>query len=111
MAGSDHTVNLHSIWAGQELYRKGNSKEMFYKKEKKEIESIRKKYNIDKKKFVVLGAGQIQNRKGVLDFVEVAKNYLILNLFGLEDFLLVVLQMDIMILKKLWKIHLKMLNF
>ena len=21
--------NLHSIWAGQELYRKGNSKEMF----------------------------------------------------------------------------------
>ena len=22
--------NLHSIWAGQELYRKGNSKEMFY---------------------------------------------------------------------------------
>jgi len=49
------------------------SKEMFYKKEKKEIENIRKKYNIDKKKFVVLGAGQIQNRKGVLDFVEVAK--------------------------------------
>ena len=46
---------------------------MFYKKEKKEIENIRKKYNIDKKKFVVLGAGQIQNRKGVLDFVEVAK--------------------------------------
>ena len=45
------------------------SKEMFYKKEKKEIENIRKKYNIDKKKFVVLGAGQIQNRKGVLDFV------------------------------------------
>lgn len=23
--------NLHSIWAGQELYRKGNSKEAFYK--------------------------------------------------------------------------------
>ena len=22
--------DLHSIWAGQELYRKGNSKEMFY---------------------------------------------------------------------------------
>ena len=22
--------NLHFIWAGQELYRKGNSKEMFY---------------------------------------------------------------------------------
>ena len=22
--------NLHSIWAGQELYRKGNSKETFY---------------------------------------------------------------------------------
>ena len=22
--------NLHSIWAGQELYRKGNSREVFY---------------------------------------------------------------------------------
>lgn len=49
------------------------SKEMFYKKNDKEIKEIRKKYNIKKNKFVVLGAGQIQNRKGVLDFIEVAK--------------------------------------
>ena len=49
------------------------SKEKFYKKSDKEIINIRKKYNLDKKDFVVLGAGQVQNRKGVLDFVEVAK--------------------------------------
>ena len=49
------------------------SKEKFYKKSDKEINDIRKKYNLSKDDFVVLGAGQVQNRKGVLDFVEVAK--------------------------------------
>ena len=49
------------------------SKEKFYKKDDKDILKIRKKYNLDKNDFVVLGAGQVQNRKGVLDFVEVAK--------------------------------------
>lgn len=49
------------------------SKKQFYKKTDKEKKEIRKKYNIDEKAFVVLGAGQVQNRKGVLDFVEVAK--------------------------------------
>ena len=49
------------------------SKEQFFKKSKKEIESIRQKHNIEKNKFVVLGVGQVQTRKGVLDFVEVAK--------------------------------------
>ena len=49
------------------------SKEKFYKKTDKEILDIRKQYDLDKNDFVVLGAGQVQNRKGVLDFVEVAK--------------------------------------
>ena len=49
------------------------SKEKFYKKDDNDILKIRKKYNLDKNDFVVLGAGQVQNRKGVLDFVEVAK--------------------------------------
>ena len=49
------------------------SKEKFYKKNNKERLEIRKKYNLDKDDFVVLGAGQVQNRKGVLDFVEVAE--------------------------------------
>ena len=49
------------------------SKEKFFEKSKTEIKSIRKKYNIKEDDFVVLGAGQVQNRKGVLDFVEVAK--------------------------------------
>ena len=49
------------------------SKEMFYKKSDKEIASIREKYGLSKNDFVVLGAGQVQNRKGVKDFVEVAK--------------------------------------
>ena len=49
------------------------SKEKFFKKTNKEIVDIRKRYGLDKDDFVVLGAGQVQNRKGVKDFVEVAK--------------------------------------
>lgn len=49
------------------------SKEKFYKQSKKEIEATRKKYSISKDAFVVLGVGQIQTRKGVLDFIEIAK--------------------------------------
>ena len=49
------------------------SKEKFYKMSKKDIIKARGKYGIKDDKFVVLGAGQVQNRKGVLDFVEVAK--------------------------------------
>ncbi len=49
------------------------SKEKFFPKTKKEIIEIRKKYQLKDDDFVVLGAGQVQNRKGVLDFVEVAK--------------------------------------
>ena len=48
------------------------SKEKFYKKSKKEVSSIRKKYNIRDDAFVVLGVGQVQTRKGVKDFIEVA---------------------------------------
>ncbi len=49
------------------------SKEKFYKKSPQEINIIRKKYNLNEDDFVVLGAGQVQNRKGVLDFVKVAE--------------------------------------
>lgn len=34
---------------------------------------VREKYNIPLDKFVVLGCGQVQTRKGVIDFIEVAK--------------------------------------
>lgn len=50
------------------------NKEDFYKLDKESINKIREKYGIDKDAFVVLGCGQIQTRKGVKDFVEVAKN-------------------------------------
>ena len=49
------------------------SKEKFYCKSKEECLNIREKYGIDKDAFVVLGAGQVQTRKGVLDFTEVAE--------------------------------------
>lgn len=49
------------------------SKEDFYKKSEDEVLAVRKKYAIDEHAFVVLGVGQVQTRKGVLDFVEVAK--------------------------------------
>lgn len=50
------------------------SKDSFYPIEKDKTLEVRQKYNIDPNKFVVLGCGQVQTRKGVLDFVEVAKN-------------------------------------
>lgn len=49
------------------------SKEKFYKKSASEIKKIRQKYDLNEDDFVVLGAGQVQNRKGVVNFVEVAK--------------------------------------
>jgi len=49
-------------------------KETFHELDINQKLELRKKYNIDENKFVVLGCGQIQNRKGVLDFIEVAKN-------------------------------------
>lgn len=50
------------------------SKDNFYKKSRKEKDNIRSELGISKDSFVVLGVGQIQTRKGVLDFVSVAKS-------------------------------------
>lgn len=49
------------------------SKDDFYTKEQSEIDALKASYGIDKDAFVVIGVGQVQTRKGVLDFVEVAK--------------------------------------
>lgn len=49
------------------------SKDKFYRKSDEERKSIREKYGLKESDFVVVGAGQVQTRKGVLDFVEVAK--------------------------------------
>jgi len=49
------------------------SREQFYELGNKERTSIRKKYGYSEKDFIVMGAGQVQTRKGVMDFVEVAK--------------------------------------
>lgn len=47
--------------------------EKFYKISEEERNALRDKYNIPHDKFVVMGCGQVQTRKGVLDYVEVAK--------------------------------------
>lgn len=49
------------------------SKESFFKEKKSVRNKIREKYGIKEDDFVVLGVGQVQTRKGVLDFIEVAK--------------------------------------
>ncbi|MBM5606312.1 glycosyltransferase [Listeria seeligeri] len=49
------------------------SKKSFFPISKGEKESVREKYEIPLDKFTVIGIGQVQHRKGVLDFVEVAK--------------------------------------
>ena len=49
------------------------SKEEFHPLDKDTIVKIKDEYQIPQDKFVVMGCGQVQTRKGVLDFVEVAK--------------------------------------
>lgn len=49
------------------------SKEAFYKEDNERVNTVKEQYGIDKDDFVVLGVGQVQTRKGVKDFVEVAK--------------------------------------
>jgi 1,2-diacylglycerol-3-alpha-glucose alpha-1,2-galactosyltransferase len=49
------------------------SKQKFYAYDEQKRNEVRAKYNIGKDDFVVIGVGQVQMRKGVIDFVEVAK--------------------------------------
>lgn len=49
------------------------SKETFYKESDAKIKETKIKYGIQEDAFVVLGVGQVQTRKGVKDFIEVAK--------------------------------------
>lgn len=49
------------------------SKRNFYKMSDEEKKVLRKKYEIEPNKFVVLCAGQLQIRKGIFDFIEIAK--------------------------------------
>lgn len=49
------------------------SEENFFKYEIGKVKSIKQKFSIPLEKFVVLGVGQVQHRKGILDFIEVAK--------------------------------------
>lgn len=50
------------------------SKDNFYPLVNEEKEKIKKEYNIPLKKFTVLAVGQLQKRKGVLDFINIAKS-------------------------------------
>jgi 1,2-diacylglycerol-3-alpha-glucose alpha-1,2-galactosyltransferase len=50
------------------------SKENFHKLEPAEILALRKEYGIDPKAFVIMGCGQVQTRKGVKDYIQVAKD-------------------------------------
>ena len=49
------------------------SKKVFYSVDETEKFRLRKKYGYELDKFTVLGSGQIQTRKGVLDFVKLAE--------------------------------------
>lgn len=49
------------------------SDDNFYRYDNEKIVSLKDKYNISKDKFVVLGVGQVQTRKGINDFIETAK--------------------------------------
>ncbi len=49
------------------------SPDSFFPMKEEEKEKIKEEYGIPKDRFLVLGCGQVQNRKGVFDFIEVAK--------------------------------------
>ncbi len=50
------------------------SEDNFYIQEKQIVQATKEKYKIPSGKFVVLGVGQVQTRKGILDFIEVANS-------------------------------------
>ncbi|MDF9867826.1 1,2-diacylglycerol-3-alpha-glucose alpha-1,2-galactosyltransferase [Bacilli bacterium PM5-3] len=50
------------------------SKENFFHESEEVIEKTKLKYDIPLDKKIILGVGQVQTRKGVLDFIEVAKS-------------------------------------
>lgn len=49
------------------------SEEVFYETDEDQRLATRREFKVPEDKFVVLGVGQVQTRKGVIDFVEVAK--------------------------------------
>lgn len=50
------------------------SKENFFKQSEEKRQETRKEFGVDPKAFVVMGCGQVQTRKGVLDYIQVAKD-------------------------------------
>ena len=51
------------------------SKKEFYPKSQTEKKQLRQKLGISTDKFTVIGVGQVQERKGVPDFIELAKRH------------------------------------
>lgn len=51
------------------------SKDTFFPVSREEKKHIRKKYGVPEHAFVVLGVGQVQTRKGILDFIELSKRH------------------------------------
>ena len=49
------------------------SRQTFYPKTLQEKKQLRAKYKIDSNKFVIVGVGQVQKRKGIFDFVKLAQ--------------------------------------
>lgn len=50
------------------------SKKQFYKLDQQQCLTLRQQYGYTKDDFIVMGAGQVQTRKGVADFIKVAKS-------------------------------------
>lgn len=50
------------------------SNEVFYEKSASEQFALRKKYGFSPEQFIILGVGQIQKRKGLDDFIQLAKD-------------------------------------
>ena len=81
---ADHLVVVNPAFK-KELIKKGFEEERisyipnfvspqkFFEKSAAEKAAIRKRYGVPRERFLVLGVGQTQTRKGIMDFAEVAK--------------------------------------
>ena len=50
------------------------SRDLFYPLEKGDYDVLYEKHGFDRERFTVIGVGQVQTRKGVLDFIETARS-------------------------------------
>lgn len=84
---TDYSKNiLETYKIGREIKVVSNGVDLdFWKKKENDRENFYKRYKLDKNKKSIISVGLFIERKGILDFVDLAKNFPNTNLCGLEN--------------------------